>query len=753
MREEPRRRRRSNAPAPRGRPRRRPADPARIALLGGATAAGLILLATGGWLAHRAPAPAQITAAPEPVTAIAPAVLHPPTPAPAPETRAPEPEPGLPVAPRRAEPVSTPARAESDAEPEPDRCDDGAVELATGWTGDWPDAEPAPTTAPEAPRTPDAARVANVLTLPASSPTSAPSATPVHWTVRCEELLQLLRRSRADAREQARVELGGVVAESVSEGLSSPTACQSVLAFYDGHPVAAKALPELDRLLAPLHAAYFEDALRRASGPAGFQALARWAREHGHPEWVERLAPWLRLLPDARGADERARARRAQALEATAAYQSERLAQLFAGLQELLDGLTDGCPPALRADLEALAARALPAADAAALRARLEALPTRTDAAAERAARTQLRRLTDRVTARLLDGVDTCLEAGEPGLGFDLLQQLLAIDPEHPRAHRGLGHVQVEGRWLRRYEAQRWSAGQEWLPGAGWVRRSERSRWEAGECCDPERGWSSREEADRRHADPATPWTIETEHFRLRSTAPLARSAEVAERLEAFYLAMFSRLDLFFAGRGGAALVFGVSATPRRHEVFYYGSRAQYLSHAQADPKTAGFYDPSRRCAFFYEQEDWRTLQHELTHEILAESSPGLSGRAAWLVEGTAVYLEDARLVGGAIVLPGARERPFLRAHLQAGRELGVPVSELVTLDQAGWNAVSTPEHYGAAGALVYFLCHADGGRYRGDLVRMLLGTYQGRPVSLPEATGLSLEAVAALEEHFLAGE
>ena len=606
---------------------------------------------------------------------------------------------------------------------------------------------------------------------PAPAATPPPAAAPVpSWSERFEGLEKGLRGATSKKKQELQEQLAELMRETLAQARRSFDECRDVVAFFDqrGRQSTFKALPGLADLLRGVHEHYFREAFARASGPMTFGDLAAWCKAHGYAEWTARIDPFLRVAATSESDKaEKARTRRARAREAALAFQRERLGQVVEGIAELLAFMSERsfAPAPLREELQALIERAVvqggSPAEGARLGAALAAI-RHTQPAEEREAvdreqvcRRKLERLLSRVTGRLLKAVDECIEAGEPGLGFDLLQFLLQLDPDHERARKGLGHVQVDGRWLRKYAAQRWSQGQEWDPRFGWIRRGERARWEAGEVLEADGRWVPAGEADRRHAQLSDPWTLETEHFQLRSTAPLRRVAAVAERLEAFYLGMFSRYDQYFADKGGAALVFGVSATPARHQVWFYPSKEEYLQHGRAPAGSAGVYDPTTRCAYFYDMgQDWSTLQHEVTHQILEETSPRIPGKLAWLVEGAAVYLEDARLREGAVVLPGVSQRPFVEQYRRALREGdALSVADVLRLkEQADWNAGLSTKNYAAAGGLVYFLCHADGGRYRADLVRMLKDTYHGQPVDPSAATGLPVEALQAFMEHFYAG-
>ena len=93
---------------------------------------------------------------------------------------------------------------------------------------------------------------------------------------------------------------------------------------------------------------------------------------------------------------------------------------------------------------------------------------------------------------RSLKAVEKCVAVGEVGLAFDLFAYVLQLDPENDRAHKGLGHVKVGDRWLRRFNAKKLQDGYEWSEELGWVKVDARERYEKGEYYDLQAGsWTT----------------------------------------------------------------------------------------------------------------------------------------------------------------------------------------------------------------------------------------------------------------------
>lgn len=623
------------------------------------------------------------------------------------------------------------------------------------------------------PKTPDTAKPPGPTTpAPPTATEVVPTSTErgprvtADWRVVFRALAKEHRSAQGARKAEVQAELTRLVTGLHPQARGGFDAVDAVVSVLDEAPQPFLADPALRAAREPLHAAWFEASLERATGPMSFLRLDKWCADFDHDEWRTQLRPHLELLAAAKepaqAERERARVRRAQAVAAATRFRGERADQLAADLDELVDDMRAQryAPDDLKKELLELVRLGIERAGRRETAGRLaRSIASLTngspdDEKTRRAWRKALDKVRTATTKRLIEAVDDCLAAGEPGLGFDLLGLLLQLDPNNARAHKGLNHVEVSGQWLRAFDARRWELGFAWHPQRAWVRRADAARYDKGEVLDIQRGeWTTLAEADARHASTDDPWIVETEHFRLRSTASLTRTAAVATRLEAFYLAVFRQYDLFFAQRGGAALVFGVAPIPRPLEVWFYASQEQYRTYAKGYVSgSAGFYSSATHASYFYDMgEDYSTLQHELVHQVLGESSPNGSA-PAWLAEGAAVLLEDARFEDGVLVVGGVEDNDDIRAWrdgMLAGKsELSLQqITQLV--DQADWNRGLSIQNYKAAGATLHFLCHFDGGRYRGDLVEMLKDAYWSRPTSLQTSFGLPPAALEAMMRRF----
>lgn len=581
------------------------------------------------------------------------------------------------------------------------------------------------------------------------------------WRQRFVVLAQAWKRG-GEERARAQADLRGVLdqALAVSRTLED---CASAVELLDEHDAPFKADDGLAAQRLKLHEACFELALAQADGPMRLLALEAWCKDHGHKDWLARFAALLRSVKTLVGPEaelrEKRRALRAKAVAGAQAFNRERVEDVIEHVDALIVWLKARrwAPPEVRQRVDDLIGRAIERAgsprEAGRLRERLKALVHESPQDAKAARRLEqdlvarLEKMGKRLGRSVLAKVDQCVAADEPGLGFDLLTYLLLVDPENDRAHKSLGHEKVDGRWMRRHDAEQRRAGVVWDESFGWIREADRARYEGGEVRDGDR-WTTIEAANGAHADPSNPWQITTEHFVLRSTAPFSRAVLVAHRLEIFYRSMFRQYDLFFADRGGAALIFGVVPSQEKPlEVWFYRDPAQYFEHGKATPGSAGIYDPNRHASFFYDEGDDRlqVMQHEITHQILGETSPNAASNPTWLAEAAAVFLQPAQVRDGVLVIGKIEDNYFVESYRdEAQRGEAMTLRQLVN---GPW-AMDLP-HYRAAGALVYFLCHMDGGRYRADFVELLRAGYEGKNVSLAGATGMSLETLELLMDRF----
>ena len=584
-----------------------------------------------------------------------------------------------------------------------------------------------------------------------------------NWEERFTNLEKAYRRAKDEEKPALLTEFEALLKETESLARGSFATCSELVVFFAEHEKMFKE-GSLREALKRHHEIYFEAAYLRATGPYTLRELDRWCATNGYEAWRARLRALLRLTAGG-GKDrgrEKARDQRGEARGAVEEFSAKRLGIVVQGFSELLDWMEKKsfASPKAKAELGAIFTRGVErAGDAVAgarLRDRLERIEHKVEeskvSGLEKAYEKQLENVIKVAVNRSLKAVERAVAAGEPGLAFDLFQYVLQLDPENDRAHKGLGHVKVGERWLRRFDAERLKAGFEWSSQYCWAKAGEEARYQKGEVFDPTtNAWTTLAAANQKHQDPNDPWVITTEHFILRSTADLDATAKVSERLEAFYLQLFRLYDLFFMDKGGAKLIFGMMDS-KPLTVNFYRSQDQFKSHA--NPPTdwaAGFYSGGRHASFFYASGGWTTLQHEVVHQILGETSPGYG--EAWLAEGAAVYLEDAFFKNGVLTLGErgnhqrivayeARERSSHDEH-----KLLDMINNYRTSQQ--WDSGDISKNYRGAGAVVYFLCHFDGGRFRGDFVEYLRAAYNGQKPKLGDFFGISEKTLDSLMRRF----
>jgi uncharacterized protein YkwD len=584
-----------------------------------------------------------------------------------------------------------------------------------------------------------------------------------NWKERFLNLARALKKAKDD-KAPIVAQLVELLKETESLARASFSSCEEIVFFYDEHPRPFKSESALRPPLKRHHELYFNGAFVRATGPGTLQALDRWLAQKGYEAWRAQLRPFLRLVAMGGGKKDRGREKkrtgRGQARKAVQKFSDKRLGIVAKGFQGLLDWMTKKgfAPKKETAELDAMIARGVErAGDPVAgqrLRDRLGRIRHKpAKEGLEKGYRKQLENVIKLAVGRSLKAVERCIAAGEPGLAFDLFQYVLQLDPENDRAHKGLGHVKVNGKWLRRFMAQRLQAGYSWDKNLAWKKVGQDDRYAKGEIYDlTANTWTQLAAANQTHQDPDNPWVIDSEHFKLRSTADLKVTAQVAERLEAFYLQLFRMYDLFFMDKGGAKLIFGMSPSQGKPLVVnFYRSQAQFKQHSNPPTEwAAGFYSGGRGASFFYASGGWTTLQHEIVHQILGETSPGHAN--AWLAEGAAVYLEDAFFREGVLTAGEKQHHRRIVAYENLERSGGKEHKLLDVLKfrtSQDWDSGDISKNYRGAGAVVYFLCNFDGGRYRGDFVEYLRAAYNGQRPDLSSFFGMPSNVLDLLMRRF----
>lgn len=391
--------------------------------------------------------------------------------------------------------------------------------------------------------------------------------------------------------------------------------------------------------------------------------------------------------------------------------------------------------------------------------------------AAKRTLEARLRTASENQAKRLFDLAKRCMQVGLFTRAYQLVKAVLAADPDHKQARTILNQVwdRESKTWVTKWHADMKKT--HYLTPEGWVPLKDRGKWEKG--LRPYLGkWVAKEEEARiRARNVHAPYSVETEHFEVRSSLGREKAFEFAARLEEFYGAFFEFFIGFWDQVAGAKLLFNANLGKKKHRVVVFNSREEYLDFVRSEKgndellvRSGGFWSGSDRQSYFYWTDDpsetIRTLYHETTHQLLGETKENAAGSAGnvWIVEGVAHYMELWEREEGRW-LPGRRvDAPSMKAVARFLEENPAwSLAQFVGLDHKQFHdPKSRTLNYFLAGALAHFFLHYEDEVYREDFVRMLRACYEGklRPDSLPEyvrveGASAPAEAVRTLDRQF----
>ena len=333
---------------------------------------------------------------------------------------------------------------------------------------------------------------------------------------------------------------------------------------------------------------------------------------------------------------------------------------------------------------------------------------------------------------------------------IELLHRALRDDPELATARAVGGWVKRGDEWLSPAVARRRDRGEEFDPAFGWLPRGRLERYRGGERYESGR-WidATDDEAEPRPLKRA--WRVESDHWRVRSTANPKEAAALATALEDAFVIWRqvygafawdpAELEKRFHGRGRAPLREPFAAT-------LLASRDDYVAEVTrfepaASRSDAIYWMPTHTAWFGPAPGDdggntgpagveRRTILHEGAHQVFAEvrqTSPLAGERCGfWAIEAAACYLESAAetpfgwTVGGPDGgrVPAARER-----LLDDGFHL--PLAELAAMGRRELQAdARLPQIYSQISGLADFFMNADRGRHREAFLEYLERVYTG---------------------------
>lgn len=365
----------------------------------------------------------------------------------------------------------------------------------------------------------------------------------------------------------------------------------------------------------------------------------------------------------------------------------------------------------------------------------------------------------------LMNLAKECVKYGLYTRAYDLIGAVLEANPDHAQARKIRGFVKVEGKWATKYDA-------DLLKGTnatgtnkdkvqfvlykdkegvtqGWVPKKDVSKWDDGQRPCAGSWLPEAEEIRRRQMNEYRAWSVETEHFEVRTGVSRAAAYEFGQVLEDYYASFFRTFMGFYDLEKAVDLLFDVKPLKKKHVIIYFADRNHYLQHAKAEHgndelmlRSAGVYvGGGSKCsliAHLYRtdaDEDKRVMFHEVTHQLFAETKDeggerGGSKGNNWVVEGIASYVETWNKDAHGHWVPGGNKKhPWLleakdflekNADWKLASFLPIEHDEFHKEPGRGLN-------YAMSQALCHFLMHFDDERYKEDFVKFIAVYYAGK--------------------------
>lgn len=333
------------------------------------------------------------------------------------------------------------------------------------------------------------------------------------------------------------------------------------------------------------------------------------------------------------------------------------------------------------------------------------------------------------------------------GEAITLLHRTLRDDPDHAKARAIGSWVKRDGEWVTTSVAKRLDRGEEFDPAHGWLPRGRLERYRAGERYESGK-WVRAADDDAVPRTLKKPWRFESDHWRIRSSAPPAAAAALAAELETslvIWQQVFGayawdpgELERRFKGRGRMPVrdPYAAVLVPSREE---YVAEVTALEPAaiRSDAiywmptKTAWFAGLPRADGEGLGAEP-RTVLHEGAHQLFAEArttSPLAGERCGfWAIEAVACYMESAVATpfGWTLGGPDAGRVPAARERLLDDGFL-IPLEELAALGRREMQADERlPQIYSQISGLADFFINGQGGRYREAFLEYVERVYTG---------------------------
>ena len=316
-----------------------------------------------------------------------------------------------------------------------------------------------------------------------------------------------------------------------------------------------------------------------------------------------------------------------------------------------------------------------------------------------------------------------------------LLVRVLRENPDHKMSRRALGYVKHRDQWVWPNVARQLTQKKEYGPEEGWLRNGKKTIQSSPQTSSLLTGRLSAQTSD------TTQQLFHSDHWHIRSTAGAPHTAALAKQLE---LTRFIWRQVF----GGFVLtpvelsrrIVG-QARPRPTSLFkvvLLANREEYIDSLQPlEPdigKTLGIYWTPTQTAWFFSSQDLdsRTVEHEATHQLFAESWPTspLAGskHGMWALEAAACYMESLERTDFGFTAGGRQSGrvPAARERL-LDDNFFLPLRQLSKLGRSALqNEPELPKIYSQLSGLADFFMNGERGRYRNAFTEYLVQLYRG---------------------------
>lgn len=330
---------------------------------------------------------------------------------------------------------------------------------------------------------------------------------------------------------------------------------------------------------------------------------------------------------------------------------------------------------------------------------------------------------------------------------YGLTRELLFHDPDHKAARSLMGYKLAGDEWSTPFILRMEREGNVWDDRFGWIPAKHLPRYEAGERYLKETGkWVTREREAVMRADFKKAWEIRTEHFFVKTNHSQEQGVALAAHVEKFHDYFMRDFAAFFqTPQQMAKLLTGAAEVEEKslHDIHYFRTREEFVKAIIANCPVAneilGFYYPTDRTAYFFHnpatapEAALETLYHEVTHQLLAESSPRIipvgNDRDFWVVEGLACYLESFQVLEDGTITVGNIDHPRMQA---ARRQLVVdqeyePLERFCLMGRIRFQQGERPTlqtRYAQATGLAHFFMNYKNGLYKDGFVEFLSQLY-----------------------------